>query len=179
MSAAVQFPLVIDPQIAASLIEIEAEECEVDEYEEEERGYVLTTGGCSRSTISFYREHTEKMLQRLQYASMLVGRAPSALSAPVARGWVSSRPVRSFEDAVIFVLDMEQCLKRMQALDRLLLVKLVMQEYTQDELSIMLRMSVRTMTARFNRALDKLTRILLETGLLILPDAAVSSGYRH
>src|SRR5579871_2541194 len=61
-------------------------------------------------SLAFYRKHTERMLRRYLYASMLVGRAPEALADSVGRGWVSSRPVSSFEDAVIFVLDVEKCL---------------------------------------------------------------------
>ncbi len=59
-------------------------------------------------SLGFYRKHTESMLRRYLYASMQVGRAPSILGEPVGRGWVSSRPVRTFEDAVIFVLDVER-----------------------------------------------------------------------
>jgi hypothetical protein len=50
------------------------------------------------------------MLRRYLYASLQVGRSPSILGGPVARGWCSSRPVHTIEDAVIFVLDMEKCL---------------------------------------------------------------------
>src|SRR5258707_13306637 len=62
------------------------------------------------ASLAFYRKHTESMLRRYLYASMQVGRAPSLLADSVGRGWVSSRPVRTFEDAVIFVLDVESCL---------------------------------------------------------------------
>lgn len=70
-------------------------------------------------SLAFYRKHTESMLRRYLYASMQVGRAPSILSDPVGRGWASSRPIRTFEDAVIFVLDVERCLDRLSPLDRL------------------------------------------------------------
>ena len=73
------------------------------------------------------------MLRRYLYASMQVGRAPSLLCDSVGRGWVSSRPVRTFEDAVIFVLDVETCLKKLGALDRQMLSRIVLQEYTQAE----------------------------------------------
>ena len=72
-------------------------------------------------SLAFYRRHTESMLRRYLYASMQVGRAPSILGEPIGRGWVSSRPVRTLEDAVIFVLDVEQCLNRLNVLDRYLL----------------------------------------------------------
>ena len=100
---------------------------------------------------------------------MQVGRAPSILGDPVGRGWVSSRPVRTFEDAVIFVLDVEQCLKRLNVLDRHLLSRVVLQEYTQSEAAAMLGMSLRAVAYKVPLALDRLTERLLESGLLILP----------
>jgi hypothetical protein len=120
-------------------------------------------------SLGFYRKHTESMLRRYLYASMQVGRAPSILSDPVSRGWASSRPVRTFEDAVIFVLDVETCLSRLGSLDRDLLSRIVLQEYTQAETAILLGMSVRTVSYKFAEALDRLTEKLLESGLLVLP----------
>jgi hypothetical protein len=120
-------------------------------------------------SLAFYRKHTESMLRRYLYASMQVGRAPSILSEPIARGWMSSRPVRTFEDAVIFVLDIEKCLDRMGELDRQLISRIVLQEYTQPEAAALLGMSTRTVSYKFPQALDRLTQKLLDTGLLVLP----------
>lgn len=100
-------------------------------------------------SLAFYRKHTEKMLRRYLYASMQVGRAPSILGDPIARGWVSSRPVKTFEDAVIFVLDVERCLDKLSALDRALLSRVVLQEYTQAETAALLGMSARTVNYKF------------------------------
>jgi DNA-directed RNA polymerase specialized sigma24 family protein len=100
---------------------------------------------------------------------MQVGRAPSILSDPVSRGWASSRPIRTFEDAVIFVLDIEKCLSRLSLLDREMLGRVVLQEYTQVEAASMLGMGVRTISYKFPLALDRLTEKLLEAGLLVLP----------
>jgi len=120
-------------------------------------------------SLGFYRKHTEKMLRRYLYASMQVGRAPSILSDPVCRGWCSSRPVRTFEDAVIFVLDMEGCIQQLNSLDREMLTRIVLQEYTQAEAASLLGMSVRAVTYKFPRALDDLTKKLLDADLLVLP----------
>jgi len=120
-------------------------------------------------SLAFYRKHTEKMLRRYLYASMQVGRTPSILSDPIGRGWVSSRPVRTFEDAVIFVLDVERCLEKLGALDRQMLSRIVLQEYTQVEAAALLGMSARAISYKFPLALDRLTEKLLEGGLLILP----------
>jgi Sigma-70, region 4 len=120
-------------------------------------------------SLAFYRKHTESMLRRYLYASMQVGRAPSILSDPVSRGWASSRPIRTFEDAVIFVLDIEKCINRLGSLDRQLLSRIVLQDYTQAEAASLLGMCVRTVSYKYPQALDRLTEKLLESGLLILP----------
>jgi hypothetical protein len=120
-------------------------------------------------SLAFYRKHTESLLRRYLYASMQVGRAPSILGDPVARGWASSRPVRTFEDAVIFVLDVERCLDRLSVLDRQMLSRVVLQEYTQAEAAALLGMSPRAMSYKFPQAIDRLTQQLLGAGLLVLP----------
>jgi DNA-directed RNA polymerase specialized sigma24 family protein len=121
------------------------------------------------ATLAFYRKHTESMLMRYLYASMQVGRTPELLRNSVGRGWVSSRPVRTFEDAVIFVLDMETCLRKLTLLDRKVLTCVVLQDYTQVEAADILGMGVRTVSYKLPLALDRLTRILLDAGLLVLP----------
>jgi DNA-directed RNA polymerase specialized sigma24 family protein len=109
------------------------------------------------------------MLRRYLYASMQVGRAPSILGDPVGRGWVSSRPVRTFEDAVIFVLDIEKCLAQLGRLDREILSRVVLQEYTQAETAVMLGMAIRTIAYKYPMAVDRLTEKLLAASLLVLP----------
>ena len=88
-------------------------------------------------------------MRRYLYASMQVGRAPIILGDPIARGWCSSRPVRTFEDAVIFVLDVEKCLNQLGSLDRMMLSRIVLQEYTQAEAATLLGMGVRTISYKF------------------------------
>lgn len=121
------------------------------------------------ASLAFYRRHTEKLLRRYLYASMMVGRAPSILSDPVGRGWASSRPVRTFEDAVIFVLDVEKCLAQLGWLDREILCRVVLQEYTQAETAALLGMHIRSISYRFPLALDRLTEKVLAAGVLVVP----------
>jgi hypothetical protein len=123
-----------------------------------------------KTSLAFYRRQTESLLRRYLCASMQVGRTPSLLGDPVSRGWASSRPIRCFEDAVIFVLDVEQCLSRLNSLDRQMLFRIVLQEYTHAEAAPMIGMSVRSISCKFTQALDRLTERLLETGLLVLPE---------
>ncbi len=170
MSAALRLPLIWG---ASSPRKIWSADPGIDREKEmarpEQTAQESASAGKPDASLAFYRKHTEGMLRRYLYASMQVGRAPSILGEPIARGWVSSRPVRTFEDAVIFVLDVERCLNQLGALDRRILSRIVLQEYTQAETADLLGMSARAVHSRLPRALDRLTEILLEAGLLILP----------
>lgn len=164
MSAALQLPLVWGAGAAESTWQREARGGK-------ERSGTKREAASAEPPVSlaFYRKHTESLLRRYLYASMQVGRAPSILGDPVARGWASSRPVRTFEDAVIFVLDVERCLNQLSPLDRQMLSRVVLQEYTQAEAAALLGMSVRAICYKFPQAVDRLTEKLLKTGLLVLP----------
>jgi hypothetical protein len=120
-------------------------------------------------TLAFYRKHTESLLRRYLYASILVARTPSVFTEPIVRGFASSRPVHSFEDCVIFVLDMEKALAQISALDRLLLNRLILQEYSLGETALLLNKSQRLVSLRLSDALDRLTRILLDNRTLKIP----------
>ena len=167
MSAALQLPALWAASLAEAAKGIERKENRSRQPERQKAAAEETEPAAS---LAFYRKHTESLLRRYLYASTQVGRAPSILNSPVGRGWVSSRPVRSFEDAVIFVLDVEGCLNRLCAMDRQLLSRIVLQEYTQQETAAMLGMCIRTVSSKLARALDRLTEQLLVADLLVLPD---------
>jgi hypothetical protein len=120
-------------------------------------------------TFAFYRKHTERILRRYLVASMLMSRRPTVFTEPVLRGWASHRVVETFEDCIIFVLDMEKCLDRLSAVDRVLLDRIVLQEYTEAETSLLVNRSERNVRTRFRAALDHLTEILVDTGIMRLP----------
>jgi hypothetical protein len=120
--------------------------------------------------VFYLRAHTHGMLRRYLYASMQPCRIACTLSSPIGRGWVSSRPIRTFEDAILFVFDMEKCIKSLPSLDRDILNRIVIQEYTQPEAACLLGMSVRTISYKLPAALDRLTAKLIEAEILILPE---------
>ena len=162
MSAALQLAYV-EATEEWRMIAADPDLIDIDEAEEDGSG-----SAAPDISLAFYRKHTEKLLRRYLYASMLVGRTPAILGEPMSSGWVSSRRVKTFEDAVIFVLDIEHCLKRLCAADRIVLSRIVIQEYTYGETAAMLGVSVRAIYHRLPRALDRLTAMLLDTGLLIV-----------
>ena len=167
MSAALQLPQVWASSLAEAAPKLEEQRAEPKQQAESQS---LRHARQPDPGLVFYRKHCVSMLRRYLYASMQVGRAPSILGEPIGRGWVSSRRVRTFEDAVIFVLDVERCLARLGALDRQLLSRAVLQEYTYTEAAALLGMSVRSVSTKLGLALDRLTDELLLSGLLILPD---------
>lgn len=122
------------------------------------------------AAYAFYRKHTENMLRRYLYASLQIGRSPNLLGESVGRGWASSRRVRTFEDALIFVLDVERCLDQLNLIDRQLICRVVLQEYTHAEAAALLRISVRSVCTKLPLAIDCLTERLVKADLLILPD---------
>jgi predicted DNA-binding protein (UPF0251 family) len=50
-----------------------------------------------------------------------------------------------------------------------MLSRIVVQEYTQAEAAQILGMSLRTISYKFPLALDRLTEMLLETEILVIP----------
>jgi len=172
MSAALQLPVVWGASNPQEKWETTAEG-EEGRLPEEPRKAPDTEARAKGPIISlgFYRRHTESLLRRYLYASMQVGRTPSILGEPIGRGWASSRVVKTFEDAVIFVLDVERCLDKLGALDRALLSKIVLQAYTQYEAAALLGMTHRVVAYNFQCALDRLTELLLESGLLTIPQS--------
>lgn len=118
------------------------------------------------SSVQFYRRYTEMLLRRYMQVSMRMGRVPSVLGNCAFRGRVSSRPVESFEDAVIFVYDVERCLGKLCPEDRELISRIALQEYTQAEAADLTGQSQRSVVRKYGEAVDTLTRIFLEKDLL-------------
>jgi|HubBroStandDraft_1064217.scaffolds.fasta_scaffold78530_2 hypothetical protein len=118
------------------------------------------------SGAGFYRKRTEGLLRRYLRVSMDTGRLPSLLSKNVFRGRATSSRIRNFEDAVVFVIDVERCLKRLDGYSQNLIARIALQEYTQAEAAELMGQSVRSVIRKYAEVLDRLTAIFLETGLL-------------
>ena len=116
--------------------------------------------------LAFYRKYTEGMLRRYQRLSMETGRVPSLLGQEMFRGHVTNYRVHGFDDVVIFVHDVEKCLRKLTETQRMLIERIALQEYTQGEAAGMSGMSLRTLVRRYAEAVDLLTSVFLEAGLL-------------
>jgi DNA-directed RNA polymerase specialized sigma24 family protein len=113
-----------------------------------------------------YRDRTVALLKRYMRLSVEVGRLPSLLGREFFRTRVTSYHVATFEDTVIFVHDVERMLGRLDPFSQKLIAKIVLQEYTQDEAARLLGCWRRTVGRRFPEALDRLSEMFLEGGLL-------------
>ena len=113
--------------------------------------------------------------------SMDMGRVPSVMRNLEFRGRGSSYRIRNFEDAVIFVIDVERCLKNLDGFSQELVVRIALQEYTQAETAELMNQGVRTITRRYGEALDRLTGLFLDRELLIsdvMPSCQEEEKYR-
>jgi hypothetical protein len=124
-----------------------------------------------------YRSRTAALLRRYLRFSIEVGRLPSILGRELFRSKVTSYRMSSFEDAVIFVYDVERALAQLNAFGQLLIATIIFQEYTQDEAAEHLRCARRTICREFPEALDRVSEIFLNGGLLNrLPCPAVENS---
>ena len=116
--------------------------------------------------LAFYRKYTEAMLRRCLKLSLSRGRATSLVGRELFRANVTHYQVDHFDDAVIFVTDVERCIDRLQPAERHLVRRIGLQEYTQVETAALANLPLRTVIRQYNKALDKLTGMFLERNML-------------
>ena len=120
----------------------------------------------SDSDLWIYRERTAGLLRRYFHVSIEVGRLPSLLGRELFRAKVSSYTAHTFEDAVIFVHDVEHCLEDLDEFDHQVLGKVVFQDYSHDEAAQLLGCGRKTVGRRVSEILDLVSERLLDRGLL-------------
>jgi hypothetical protein len=113
-----------------------------------------------------YRRRTVAMLRRYMRYSIETGRLPSLLGREFFRAKVTSYTVVTFEDRVIFVHDMETCLERLDEFSRQLIARHILQEHDQLATARLLHCTERTVRRLTPFALDQMSDILLEMGLM-------------
>lgn len=116
--------------------------------------------------LAFYRRHTEALLRRYLATSMELGRTPCILGTLVFRGRVSSYRMQSFEDLVIFLFDVEKCLKQLDRVSREIVAHIALEDYSPAETASLVSESLRTVTRIYGESLDRLTRMFLDSRLL-------------
>jgi hypothetical protein len=113
-----------------------------------------------------YRDRTLAILRRYFCLSIELGRLPSLLGRELFRAHVSSYRLTTFEDAVIFVRDVERAVEQLDRLDQQVIAHVVFQDYSQHEAARLLQVAARTVSRRYPEALDQLSAMFLSTGLI-------------
>jgi hypothetical protein len=115
---------------------------------------------------ALYRDRTIAMLRKYFRMSLDLGRVPSLLGGELFRARVTVYQAHTFEDVVVFVHDMERCLERLDPLSRLLIARIVLQEYSSDEVAVQVRTTRRQVNRRLDLALDRTSEILVTADLM-------------
>lgn len=116
--------------------------------------------------IAFYRRRTELLLRRYMLVSLQTGRVPSVIGNCVFRGKATNYRMYNFENAVIFLFDIEKCLKKLDPSARELIARIALQEYTQEETAELIGLGLATIKRKYADTLDELSRIFLDLELL-------------
>ena len=127
---------------------------------------IVTTDDGADPEISLYRERTIALLKAYLRFSVEVGRLPSVLGREFFRTKVTSYRMASFEDAVIFVHDVERTLAQLALFHQQVIATVIFQEYTKEEAAEVLGCARKTVTREFPIAVDCVSEIFLRGGLL-------------
>jgi len=114
-----------------------------------------------------YRDRSIALLKRFVRLAVEIGRLPSLLGREFFRTRVTSYNTSTFEDSVIFVYDIERSLEKLDRFDQALIRTIVLEEYSQREAAKVLNCPLRTVERMFPEALDHLSEVFLEGGILI------------
>lgn len=116
--------------------------------------------------LIFYRDRTVALLRRYERLSVETGRLPSVLGREFFRAKVTSYRAATFEDVVIFVHDVERSLEKLDKFEQQLIARMVLQDYSQEEAAGILGCADRTIRRVLPEALDRLSQIFLDGGIL-------------
>jgi sigma-70-like protein len=112
------------------------------------------------------RGQTLALIRHFFEISSQVGRVSSLLGREFFRSRVSHHAIPSFEEQAVFVRDVELCLAKLNCRRTEVLTLLGLYDYSYDEVSQMLQCSRTRVREWFNEALDTLSEVFLNAGLL-------------
>jgi len=119
-----------------------------------------------RPEMLCFRSQTLALVRHFFELSCQVGRLPSLLGREFFRARVSHHAIPSFEDQVVFTRDIELCLARLSDRQAEIITLVGLYDFTLDEVAEMLQRYKSSIHLWFSQALDALSEIFLETGVL-------------
>ena len=119
-----------------------------------------------RPEMVCFRGQTLALVRHFFELSCQIGRLPSLLGREFFRARVSHHAIPSFEDQVVFTRDVELSLARLSDRQAEILTLVGLYDFTLEEVGEMLQRRKSSIHLWFSEALDALSEIFLETGLL-------------
>lgn len=114
-----------------------------------------------------YRKRTTALLRRYMRLSLEAGRLPSVIGREFFRAKITSYTAVTFEDRVIFVHDVENCLERLAPFDQKIIARLVLQEHDHERAAQLLQCTRKTLERRLPELLDEISEEFLRVRLLV------------
>jgi hypothetical protein len=121
--------------------------------------------------LCLYRDRTLAILRRYMRVSTQVGRLPSLLGRELFRTRVTRYRTTTLEELVIFVHDVETSLAKLKGSEQQMLSRVVLQEYSFDQAAQILGIPRRSFCRFYLDAVDRLSEIFLEVGIVNPHDA--------
>ena len=115
---------------------------------------------------SYERSRTMALLHRFFRTALLVGRMPSLLGRDIFRMQLQSPAAHAFEDSVLFVCDVELCLRQLDPFDQRLIAFCVLEDRSEWQASRCFHMSQGEISRRLGHVLDLLHETFCRVGLL-------------
>jgi hypothetical protein len=125
---------------------------------------------------SYERVRTMNVLHRFFRTALLVGRMPSLLGREIFRSRATSMPARAFEDAVVFVCDVERCLRELGTIEQGLIAFCILEDRSEWEAARRFQRSQSDVSRRLGQTLDLLHETFCRVGLLKRPPASPSEA---
>ena len=119
-----------------------------------------------RPEMLCFRGQTQALIRHFFEISSQVGRVSSLLGREFFRSRVSHHAIPSFEEQAVFVRDVELCLAKLTPERAEVLTLLGLYDYSFDEVGQMFQCSRTIVREWFYEALDALSEVFLNAGLL-------------
>ena len=118
--------------------------------------------------LYIYRTSCVAMLRRYFRMSVELGRLPALLGREFFRSRSDTIRDAWFEDAVIYVHDVERCIDSLQHFDQQVLARVIFQDYTQQDAAKLLGCTDRYLRKRLSITLDVLSQLFLQRKMMVL-----------
>jgi len=119
-----------------------------------------------RPEMLCFRGQTLAIMRHFFELSCQVGRLPSLLGREFFRAKVSHHAIPSFEEQAVFARDVELCLARLSDEHSEMITLVGLYDFSHDEIAEMLRRSKAWVHQHVALALDALSEIFLQAGVL-------------